>query len=354
MAQNADHFAIVIGIRGYSQLRPLKGAESDAANFALWLTSDEGGGLPAKNVAIITSPPVSSSNNPYDARPVQWEIDAALTRFGIEKNDRIGKRLYFYFSGHGFGPSFVDVGMLMANASLNRLNYSIGLLPYRLFFRDVEAFDEIVFILDCCRDPHGGVEPLKPGFTLPKRGTGTKIQDFVMLGAAYGEEAYQPLHTGTNERRGLLTQAVLEGLTQTEAADGLGRFTSSSLSYYVKHRVPELAGQADVDQTPNIDTTNLRQEIVFSTIPDSKLERVPVLIVAPPGLTGNLVLFDGFGNELARHPASDAVAPGGWPVTLIRNRWYEVKRTPIAPGVKPNIIDLTQINGDPHIYEFKP
>jgi hypothetical protein len=354
MALNPDHYAIVIGIDGYSQLRPLTAAGEDAAKFALWLTSEEGGGLPSKNVRGIYSPPPGSTNNPFEARPIQTQIDEALTRFGIETKDRIGKRLYFYFSGHGFGSNFLDVGMLMANASLTRLGYNIGLLPYRSFFREMEVFDEIVFILDCCRDPHGGIETAKPGFSLPKRGNGTKIQDVVILGAMYGEEAYQPLKNDfTDERRGLLTQAVLEGLTKPEAADGLGRFTSSSLSYYVTQRVPELAAGANVDQTPNIDKTQLRREIVFYTIPNSKLEWVRVQIIVPPGLGGDLLLLDSFGNEIDRQPAVAAAAAGGWTVMLLRNRWYEVKLSPVGPHAKPNIIELTELNGDPHIYKFK-
>lgn len=353
MAKNDDHYAIVIGIDLYPQLRPLKAAEEDATKFALWLTAEDGGGLPTKNVKLIKSLPTNASN-PFLARPVQAEIDEALSIFGVEKKERIGTRLYFYFSGHGFGPNFVDVGLLMANASIKRLGYSLGLLPYRLFFRDSEAFDEIVFILDCCRDPHGGVDPLKPGFSDYKRGNGTRIQDLVILGAMYGEESYQPLITGTKERRGLLTQAVLEGLQQPELADGLGRFTSSSLSYYLKSRVPQLANEADVDQTPNIDASQLRKEIVFSTIPTSKLKIVPVQIIAPPGLNGDLVLFDTFNNELVRQPVQNSVAPNGWTINLVQNRWYQVRLEPGPPNPKPNLIDLTDFNGTTYVYQFKP
>jgi|KBSSwiStaDraftv2_1062776.scaffolds.fasta_scaffold32434_2 hypothetical protein len=352
MALNPDHYAIVIGIDFYPQLRPLTAAEKDATQFALWLTKEDGGGLLSKNVKLIKSLPTNASN-PYMARPVQAEIDEALGIFGIEKKKRIGSRLYFYFSGHGFGPNFVDVGMLMANASIDRLRNSLSLLFYRLFFRDTAAFDEIVFILDCCRDPHGGIEPLKPAFTPYTQGDGTNAQDFVILGAMYGDESYQPLISGTKERRGLLTQAVLEGLQKPELSDGLGRFTSSSLSYYVRSRVPELAAEADVDQTPNIDATQLKKEIIFSTIPLSKLELVPVQIIAPAGLNGDLVLFDTFSNEILREPAANCVAPNGWALQLIRNRWYQVKLDPGIPNPKPNLIDLTEFNGTTYVHQFK-
>jgi hypothetical protein len=353
MAQNPDHYAIVIGIDLYPQLRPLKAAEEDATKFALWLTKENGGSLPPKNVKIIKSLPTNSLN-PATARPLQAEVDDALISFGIRKQERIGKRLYFYFSGHGIGPNFGDVGMLMANANMDQLVNSLGLLPYRLFFRDSEAFDEIVFILDCCRDPRGDIQPQRPTFNPYKKGDGTKIQDLVILGAKYGEEAYQPLVTGTKDRRGLLTQALLEGLEDPRWADGLGRFTSASLSYYINTRVPELATEADVDQTPNIETT-LKNEIIFSTIPTSELELVPVQIIAPPGLKGELVLSDSFNSEILRTPAATSIAPTGWAIHLVRTKWYQVKLVPPPPTPpKPNLIDLTEFKGTTYVHQFKP
>src|SRR5882762_2214822 len=109
MARNPDHYAIVIGIDGYSQLRRLRASEKDAKKFASWLKSDDGGGLPIENIYMILSPPDLPSN-PFDARPVAYQIDDALTRIGLTKGGWIGKRLYFYFAGHGFGPNFNDVG----------------------------------------------------------------------------------------------------------------------------------------------------------------------------------------------------------------------------------------------------
>jgi len=118
--------------------------------------------------------------------------------------------------------------------------------------------------------------------------------------------------------------------------------------------VPELAAEADVDQTPNIDTTQLRKEIIFSTIPSSKLEVVPVQIIAQPGLKGDLVLVDSFNNEILRQPANTSVAPNGWAINLVRNRWYQIRLDPGLPNPKPNIIDLTEFNGAKFVYQFKP
>jgi hypothetical protein len=354
MAQNSDHYAIVIGIDGYSQLPTFLTSGRDATEFAKWLRDPDGGGLPPDNVALIISPP-GFPTTPYQARPIQDDVDEALTLFGIEEERRIGKRLYFYFAGHGFGPQFDDVGMLMAPASVKKLLYNIGLRHYRSFLRATEAFDEIIFILDCCRDPRGGIETGAPKFTLAKVGTGANVQDFVLLAAVYGDQAFQPFNPSAGERRGILTQALLEGLKNANAADGLGRFTTASLSKYVMERMPELSKDAKVIQKPEIDDTQVKREVVFYTIPESQLEKIPVRIVAPPGLNGDLVLLDVHGRELDRHPAATAViGHPEWIVNLVRNRQYQVKHSLSGPNAQFNIIDLGQVKGDSYVYNFQP
>jgi uncharacterized caspase-like protein len=208
--KNDQHFAIAIGIDTYPQLRRLTSSVKDAADFCEWLTSDDGGNLPDQNVKLIPSSPALPAD-PFDARPMQTEIDRALRDFGVEQGTRVGQRLYFYFAGHGFGPSFDNIGMLMANAAMKRL-YNIGLRPYRNYFHESKRFDEVVFILDCCRDRDFSRETMAPGFDKDPAPDGRRVVDFVLMATAYGEKAFAPVDKPTNERRGLLTKAVLEGL----------------------------------------------------------------------------------------------------------------------------------------------
>ena len=347
MAKNPDHYAIVIGIDKYSQLRVLRGSGKDAMQFAIWLKADDGGGVPEENISVITSPP-NFPDNPFEARPVAYQIDDALTRLGLTKPGRIGSRLYFYFAGHGFGPTLDDVGMLMANAAQERLGYNIGLRPFRIFLRQSEAFDEIVFILDCCRDPVTSVDTSKPGITAGFKGTGVKVRDVVMLAAEYGEKAFQKVDGDTGEPRGVLTKALLEGLKKPEGADGLGRYTAASVFSYVASRVPFITQDPKLKQVPKVDPSP-EPEIVFSTIPESQLERVNVEISVDPKYIGTLILKDNTNKEIVRQPAAGLTKANPWKIVLLRNRWYSLAHFDGAAEGPPQIITLDQA---PNPYEF--
>lgn len=347
MPKNLDHYAIVIGIDKYSQLRVLKDSGRDATQFALWLKAEDGGGVPEENIFLITSPP-KFPENPFDARPVAYQIDDALTRIGLTRPGRIGGRLYFYFAGHGFGPSFDDVGMLMANAAEERLGYNIGLRPFRIFLRQSEAFNEIIFILDCCRDPEISVDTSKPGIKPGNVGTGVNVRDFVMMAAAYGEKAFQRNDTDTGEPRGVLTKALLEGLKKPEGADGLGRFTAASIFTYVSKEVMTSAQDPQLRQTPTADP-NPEPDIVFSTMPESQLEKVDVEISVDPKYTGELVLKDNMNNPILRQPAAGLTKENPWRIRLIRNRWYSLSHAVGAVEGPPQTLNLEQA---PNPYKF--
>ncbi|HZG51237.1 MAG TPA: caspase family protein [Pyrinomonadaceae bacterium] len=359
-ARNPEHYAIVIGIDKYSQFRPLRAAVRDATRFAEWLESPEGGGLPKSNIHLITSPSEAGepNTNPFSARPVRDDVDHALARIGVQSKRRIGSRLYFYFAGHGFGPTFDNIGMLMANAAIERLDSNVGLLPYRHFFRDWGFFDEVVFILDCCRDEFVSVnQTSRPGFTFGQiDGARPPVNDFIVMAAPHGAKAFQAQDTNTGERRGLLTEALLEALQSADAADPRGRFTASSLRAYVERRVPELADAAPIDpltgkkleQKPEI--TPPPSEIVFGAIPVNQLEQVRVRIVASAGSAGLLELRGNDWSVIASRPANDATADKPpWEEQLLRLKWYALTNTSSPPGTPPTLIDLREAKGDPHV-----
>lgn len=342
MAINPDHYAIVIGIDGYPQLLPLNAAARDAGRFALWLQKDTGGGLDSKNIHLIVSESKMPAN-PFEARPVAYQIDDALTKLGFAKGTRIGKRLYFYFAGHGFGPEFDNVGMLMANAAMQRLKYNLGLREFRTFFRHSEAFDEVVFVLDCCRDPRGGIATFGPGIDLPAEKPGLGVRDMVVMAAQYGEKAFEPMDKETGERRGILTDAILEGLTKPDAADGLGRFTASSLIKYVGDRVKQLGTDAKLQQVPEVDDRTPDGEMIFSTIPQSELNRVRVLISASPVHVGELVLMDDKSQPIAQRSAVGLTKINPWEVFLLRNRWYSLTHKQGGVTSPPKVLTLDQV-----------
>jgi hypothetical protein len=142
-------------------------------------------------------------------------------------------------------------------------------------------------------------------FNLPIREDVPRVKDFVVMAALYGEKAWQTADNDTRQRSGLLSRAIMEGLRGARV-DSRGRVTHATVTAYVKEQVPKLAAEADLQQVPEIHSPP-EGEIVFATIPEHRLPRIPWRIIAPSGLTGDLVLRDGTDEtEIERHPAESA------------------------------------------------
>lgn len=351
---NNEHFAIVVGINGYSALTPLKAAHTDAVRFKEWLTSTDGGGLPDENVQIILSPETMISD-PADGRPIKNDIDRALRNFGmtVDFETRIGKRLYFYFSGHGIGPSSDNVAILMANATPTELGNNIGMGHYREMFRKTARFDEVVFILDCCRDPAQGVESAKPAITPPNAnqfGPCHPVEDFTVMASDWGEKAFERPFTDAEltGRFGVLTDTLLKGLNDPAAANANGEITSDTLRLYVIERMAQIAKTTGIPQEPNFGRPSKR-EIVFKTLP---VPNVAVRLLAPAGHAGDLVLRDASFGELDRRPAGQLTRDDPpWVTNLPKDR-YLVQYLPAGQSVGPvTPLDLRNA-ASPHDVNF--
>lgn len=327
MAANVDDYAVVIGIDGYSVLRPLQGARTDADDFVKWLISPTGGDIPndSNHIQVIKSPDGDLPNDPFNARPIKREIDRALRDFGVRGDERIGRRLYFYFAGHGFGADFDDVGMLMADAVMDDLA-NIGLRPYRKLFFDRGPFDEVIFILDCCRDNNKKSKSGEPEGDLDRKDPLPQVKDFVVLAAAYGEKAFERDDNGTGPRRGVLTKALLEALEgkYPEAIDNQNRVTSATVSQFVAARMKSLTTDEKLRQAPEFLSVP-NPEIVFCTVDPAKIPKRAMRIIAPKGLKGDLILLDGENQEVRRTPANLATDDHPWEFPLpLRNSEFVI------------------------------
>ena len=350
---NPEDYAIVVGIDGYSMLRPLHAARKDAEDFKEWLISPDGGGIPhdPNHIRIILSPDTLPGDN-FDARPIKRDIDKALRDFGIKSDERIGRRLYFYFAGHGFGADFDDVGMLMADAAMDSLT-NVGLRPYRKLFFDRGPFDEVVFILDCCRDNNKKRKTGEPEFDLDPKNPLPKVTDFVVLAAAYGERAFERDGNGNNngEPRGVFTKALLEALRgkYPEVIDNQNRITTSTLRQFVAARMKDLTNDEKLRQDPEF-LSAPNPEIVLCTIDPALIPTRTMRIVAPNGLQGDLILQDGNGNELRRNPANKSTndEPWGFPLPL-RNSNYVIIHSESDAEL---LLNPTRGKKDPYVLRF--
>jgi uncharacterized caspase-like protein len=342
-----DHYGIAVGIDTYPSLRKLTSAVGDATRFCEWLLDENGGNVHQDNVKLIPSPPATAADR-FDAKPIQDDIERALRDFGAEVGKRIGKRLYFYFAGHGFGPSFDEVGMLMANASMNALQKNIGLREFRDYFHERGLFDEVVFILDCCRDSARGKATNGPGFDdfSPVPDRVAHVVDFVVLGAAYGEKAFAPIDQANGERRGILTRAILEALRgDLRALDPKGRVTAATLKGFIRDRVPTLADDDKLKQAPEVPQD---ADLVLHQVDLNTIKRAQVHVIASAALaTGDLVLLDGTDNtELDRISVDKAREANPWQIQILPITRYIVEH---SDSDNNRLIDPAKIKAEPHV-----
>ncbi len=141
-----DDFAIVVGIDDYPEFRSLRGAVEDATTFHRWLCDPDGGGVDPNRAWLVTSTP--------DPTPEQKHIDEALEALlQAADNQRGGRRLYFYFSGHGAAAkdAIENVALLLADWSKKRASLGLSSQSYTNELMSYGLFDELAVFLDCCR-----------------------------------------------------------------------------------------------------------------------------------------------------------------------------------------------------------
>src|SRR5262249_58165477 len=74
---------------------------------------------------------------------------------------KAGKRLWLFFSGHGFAPSLDRSGVLMANATLKRV-HNIGVMLWANRLYEGGWVDEVILFQDACRNRIGDAELAPP------------------------------------------------------------------------------------------------------------------------------------------------------------------------------------------------
>lgn len=308
---NDEDFAIVVGIDKYPGLAArysLKTAEAGAKGFSEWLVHPERGALPEGNVVKLLFSELEEPR-PAEPYPMKHHVDRALVSLLTRERGRIGRRLYFYFGGHGLGSSFDEVALLMADATRYLLS-NIGIHLYQEHLRHAAPFDELVFFLDCCREFADRVVPGPPLFRkITDQDRAPNVRSMVAHATKFGKEAFGP-EVPTDQGRGLFTQALLEGL-HGKAIEPDGRITGDSLRDYLKLQVPALAETVGRKQEPDVVGTRY-EEIILCTVDAPQTLRVQLQI--PAVWRGELILFNGDLQELAHRP------PGGgsWEIELAR------------------------------------
>ena len=281
MLNKPDHYAIVVGISNYPKFGDVSTAVTNAMRFMEWLTAAGGGDVPNQNIrAIVSTGPVG---NAQAALPVAADVDQALIAFGARTQERIGQRLYFYFSGRAFGTSFDDTALLMPGRGPASTLSSISLKAYRDLLCLNEFFDEVVYVFDCLYvDSEARLEGGTPQLMLDPARPASSTKEFLLMSSPLVKD-----ETTDASNQGLVTRAVLDGL-RGSGANQHGTITSTSLADYVRRRVRDLASGSKLMKLPDILLP--QQEIVFGEVSLSPL--VGTLTVEVPHWSAEIKIFN--------------------------------------------------------------
>jgi len=335
--QNED-CALVVAIGNYRELTPLRGPGPDAIRFCTWLR--EKGGLKIENIKLV------DGNEP--GRPVNSEIVDALVKLRIRMNKRRGRRLYFYYAGHGLGPTFNDVAIVPADAAQGMLVATCyGLNQCIDYFVKTGFFDELVVFMDCCREREEVTTiPLPFKFERPFENARGQVNHFTLLAAGDGAKSFEVRDlTPAQERkfRGIMTMALIDGLNGAAGAiDSNNNVTSTSLARYVATRVEEEARINQLDQV--IDKPKPpQQEIVFFTIPPAQVPRIELRLIIGPQTAGQEIRVQNL-STLAMDTREGQPEGSVITVTIEGNARYQL----ILPGRQPVVIDPAIIASEPN------
>ena len=251
---NKEDFAIVIGISRYPQLRNLIGPVNDAREIVSWLVDPIGGALPQENVQLLVSEEGREPNEEA-AHPNRDDVDRAfekVLKLPVRDDERVGRRLYIYMTGHGYGANSDDVAFLVADASESSLGRSIAARAYADYFRQSGKFDEIVLFVDCGRATSPRVAmpltPTPPPWVTPVPQHGRDASFFYAYATAHYGEAYETVAEGTERVGGLFTRAIIDGL-RGRAAGQDNIVSAQTLHAYLSKPLRKAGG---LEQLPSV------------------------------------------------------------------------------------------------------
>lgn len=317
---NDQHYAVVVGIDRYAELRNLNAARQDAEAFAGWLKSPEGGGLPDANVALITIPDQQMPDGTprRKAKPTKERVFDALDDFREEcerhfeehPEDWTRTRLYLYVAGHGIARSTEegtrDAALLMANAGRRCLGENVSCAKLLSFFETAEFFHELVVFADCCRGHAGGAPICGPTWTEVNVRKGGVVT-VVGYACQFGDKAFEgDPEDDPDDRRGYFTKALLEGLRGAAVNDN-NDVDSTSLAEYVHPRVMRTSGERRSPQRPHF--MNPQPPIVFRrNVPaweskEAKTHRVTINFVTE--FRGPVAMLDGEFEKLGERDGTE-------------------------------------------------
>lgn len=246
---NEEDYAIIVGVSHYVSLAPLNGPITDACRLRNWLIKADGGNMHPQHVFFIPSTPGSNA-------PDQLAVDKALSDILQMAEAKPARRLYFYFSGHGFGANWEVNGMCLPIWSPSFYNAALSSKAYLDLLVEKDLFKEVYFFLDCCRDKKINTKPLHSMLGGPRPG-GANTMAVVLYAAEYENPAWEGMmnNNGNLQVHGYFSRALLEALNGG-AVNNSGEITIASFIDYVRAKTESYAKERSHTQTVRSDIRN--------------------------------------------------------------------------------------------------
>lgn len=256
--------ALVVGINNYPGISVLSGAENDAKAFYDWVIDPAGGNVVEPGMAVrILSSDYPNPPSVDVAKPAKEMIDlffieirnAAAANNAAVLGSKAGKRVWLFFSGHGFAPSLDRSGVLMANATPD-LVHNIAARAWADRLYEGGWFDEVILFQDACRsrikDADLNMPFLRPRLAPP----GQKPRRFYAFAASNDKLAKEvPLVGG--KTHGVFTATLLRALEGAARDPKTDAISVAQLQGYLHDNMKNLLSAADqqndeISQVPEV------------------------------------------------------------------------------------------------------
>jgi hypothetical protein len=261
---------------------------------------------------------------PATPEPTDLMLDVAFERLidASQANGGVGgRRLYVYLAGHGCSPTIDDVLLLAINAAPKRTGHHLAGRLVANWFRKAAFFEEIVLIMDCCRENYPRITARLPPWE--DINGHRPVRFLYAYGTQYGQASREGLDPESNQVRGLFTLALLAGLRGADR-DAAGRLRTSALEgfvyNYMQQRAPAVIG-APV-QDPEFDYRHNREIVFEPTGPIAPRPTWTVEVELTGANVGHaLALVDGNGNELV----TQTTGPVKWSWISLSDGLYRLR-----------------------------
>jgi hypothetical protein len=312
-------FALTVGVDHYPQFECLQGAVADAVAFHRWVCDPDGGAVDPARARLI-----ASTFEP--ATPVQDQIDDELVQLMKDADaSGGGRRLYFYFSGHGAtspDESGDDVALLLARWSRNLKRIALSSRGYSSALSGVGLFEELVIFLDCCRTATVRAVGRPPAITYEMASERCPTRLFIAHAAHAGRAAFERRQ---GERwQGVFTRCLLTILRR--APDGIdAKLLKSQLECEIR--------EADTGQ---------QAEVLNGLCDGARFGRrgvLPLLRIATGPGRGRIRLLNGVGDLVAVSEAE----PGPWLVTTPAGLYKLVDQSGAQVLVDHGLREITDV-----------